>query len=70
MKQLKEKNGNKDFNHYSPANYFAKNIANITLSDDTLDNFEALFKAINKLFWYLEDWYDFDTKNHINRYNS
>lgn len=50
MKQLKEKNGNKDFNHYSPANYFAKNIANITLSDETLDNFEALFKAINKLF--------------------
>lgn len=50
MAQLKKENGNKDFNHYSPANYFAKNIAAITLSADTLNNFEALFKRINKLF--------------------
>ncbi len=50
MAQLKKENGNKDFNHYSPANYFAKNIAAITLSVDTLNNFEALFKRINKLF--------------------
>ena len=50
MQQLKKKNGGKDFNHYSPANYLAKNNANLSLSDETLDNFEKLFKAINKMF--------------------
>lgn len=50
MKQLKKENGNKDFNHYTPANYLAKNIASITLSDETLNNFEQLFKIVNKRF--------------------
>ena len=50
MQQLKKKNGGKDFNHYSPANYLAKNSATISLSDETLSNFEILFKAVNKLF--------------------
>lgn len=50
MRQLKELNGNKDFNHYKPANYMAKNIANITLSDETLNRFETMFKKINSLF--------------------
>jgi len=47
--QIKKKNGNKNFNHYLPANYLAKNIATITLSEDTLANFEKLFIKINKL---------------------
>lgn len=50
MKQLKNKNGGKDFNHYTPANCLAKNITTIALSDETLDNFESLFRAVNKLF--------------------
>ena len=50
MKQLKKKNGGKEFNHYTPANYLAKNAATISLSDETLDNFELLFKAVNKHF--------------------
>lgn len=50
MKQLKKKNGGKEFNHYTPANYLAKNAAAIELSGETLDNFERLFKAVNKLF--------------------
>jgi hypothetical protein len=47
--QLKKKNGDKDFNHYIPANYFAKNTATIVLSGSTLDNFEKLFTILNKL---------------------
>lgn len=50
MQQLKKKNGGKDFNHYPPANYMAKNIANLSLSNETLDNFEELFRTINKRF--------------------
>ena len=50
MSQLKKLNGNKEFNHYTPANYLAKNIASITFSDETLNHFEQLFKMINKLF--------------------
>ena len=49
LAQLKKHNGGKDFNHYSPANYFAKNIANVTLSEITLGNFERLFTKLNKL---------------------
>lgn len=49
MRQLKELNGNKDFNHYKPANYMAKNIADIILSDETLKRFEIMFKKINSL---------------------
>lgn len=49
MRQLKELNGNKDFNHYKPANYMAKNIADITLSDETIERFEKIFKKINSL---------------------
>lgn len=49
MKQLKILNGGKDFNHYKPANYMAKNIASITLSDETLTRFEKMFKKINSL---------------------
>lgn len=50
MRQLKKKNGGREFNHYTPANYLAKNAATIVLSDETLNNFELLFKAVNKLF--------------------
>ncbi|MEE1057466.1 MAG: AAA family ATPase [Acutalibacteraceae bacterium] len=50
LQQLKKLNGGKDFNHYTPANYLAKNISSITLSEETKDNFEKLFKKINKLF--------------------
>lgn len=49
MQQLKKKNGGKDFNHYTPANYLAKNIANISLDERTLNNFEKLIGRINKL---------------------
>lgn len=48
MQQLKEQNGKKEFNHYTPANYLTQNVGSLTLSDATLDNFEKLFKAINK----------------------
>jgi predicted ATP-dependent endonuclease of OLD family len=49
MAQLKKKNGGRDFNHYLPASYYAKNVAAIKLSNKTLDNFEILFKTLNKL---------------------
>ena len=49
LEQLKKENGGKDFNHYTPANFFAKNVASITLSDNTLENFEKLFTKLNKL---------------------
>jgi len=48
--QLKKINSGKDFNHYAPANFFAKNVATIQLSDSTKDNFAKLFGKINKLF--------------------
>lgn len=50
MSQLKRLNGNKSFNHYSPANYMAKNIGMMTFSDKTLSHFEKLFNTINKKF--------------------
>lgn len=50
MFQLKRLNGNRSFNHYSPANYMAKNIGTLTFSDETLNHFEKLFIAINKKF--------------------
>ena len=50
MSQLKRLNGNKSFNHYSPANYMAKNIGMMTFSDETLSHFEKLFNTINKKF--------------------
>lgn len=50
MSQLKRLNGNKSFNHYSPANYMAKNIGTLTFSDETLNLFEKLFVAVNKKF--------------------
>lgn len=50
MSQLKRLNGNKSFNHYSPANYMAKNIGMMTFSDETLNHFEKLFNIINKKF--------------------
>jgi len=49
LNQLKKQNGDKDFNHYTPANFFAKNVASIAISESTLDNFEKLFMKINKL---------------------
>lgn len=49
MEQLKPKTGAKNFNHYSPANYLAKNIQDIVLSNETLDNFEQLFTMVNKI---------------------
>ncbi len=50
LSQLKDKNEGKDFNHYRPANFLAKNINNISLSEKTLRNFGNLFKMINTKF--------------------
>lgn len=50
MAQLKYLNGNNSFNHYSPANYMAKNIGALEFSTETLDRFEALFTLINGKF--------------------
>lgn len=50
MSQLKRLNGNKSFNHYSPANYMAKNVGTLTFSDETLNCFEKLFIEVNKKF--------------------
>lgn len=50
LKQIKKKNGGKDFNHYLPANYFAQNMTDIKLSNDSIDTFEELFIKINKGF--------------------
>lgn len=49
MAQLKRING-KSFNHYSPANYMAKNIGTLTFSKETLESFEKLFKFVNEKF--------------------
>ena len=49
MAQLKRING-KAFNHYSPANYMAKNIGTLTFSNETLERFEKLFKLVNGKF--------------------
>lgn len=39
------------FNHYRPANELAKQgISKDDLSPETLDNFEKVFKEVNKLF--------------------
>lgn len=48
LSQLKKLNKG-SFNHYMPANYLAKNINNVDISEETLDNFENLFKTINKI---------------------
>lgn len=50
LSQLKDKNEGKEFNHYRPANFLAKNINSILLSEKTLENFEKLFKMINTKF--------------------
>ncbi len=49
LNQIKVLNNGKNFNHYTPANYLATNRDSISFSDKTLDNFENLFKKINKL---------------------
>lgn len=38
------------FNHYRPANHFAKNRDSFTLCNDTLDTFEKVFTDVNQLF--------------------
>lgn len=48
LNPLKKLN-NGSFNHYTPANYLAKNINKVDISEETLDNFENLFKTINKI---------------------
>ena len=50
MAQLKHINDDKNFNHYLPANYMAKNIGTLQFSENTLKNFEDLFKLINSRF--------------------
>lgn len=50
MSQLKRLNNNKTFNHYSPANYMAKNINTLFFSDETISRFEKLFSIINNKF--------------------
>lgn len=49
MSQLKRIHG-KSFNHYSPANYMAKNIDSVCFGEDTLKRFEKLFVTINSKF--------------------
>ena len=50
MSQLKRLNGNKALNHYSPANYMAKNIGSLVFSDETMGRFEKLFAMVNSKF--------------------
>lgn len=50
MAQLKRLNGNKSFNHYSPANYMAKNIGTLRFSEETIGRFEKLFALVNSKF--------------------
>ena len=50
MSQLKRLNGNKAFDHYSPANYMAKNIGSLVFSDETMGRFEKLFAMVNSKF--------------------
>lgn len=50
MAQLKRLNGNKSFNHYSSANYMAKNIGTLTFSKETFGRFEKLFTLVNSKF--------------------
>lgn len=50
MSQLKRLNGNKSFNHYSPANYMAKNIGTLPFSEETIGRFEKLFAVVNSKF--------------------
>lgn len=50
MSQLKRLNGNKSFNHYSPANYMAKNIGTLSFSEETIGRFEKLFTMVNGKF--------------------
>ena len=50
MFQLKRLNGSKAFNHYSPANYMAKNVGAFTFSQETIDRFEKLFVQVNSKF--------------------
>ena len=49
--QINQHLGVDRFNHYRPANELAKKGADKTLfTAETLDNFEKVFKEINKLF--------------------
>lgn len=50
MSQLKRLNNKKTFNHYSPANYMAKNIGTIDFSEEAIDRFEKLFTVVNNKF--------------------
>lgn len=50
LPQIKKSRNDKDFNHYRPANHLARNITSFNISDSTINNFENLFKKINKLF--------------------
>jgi len=50
LSQIKKMRNDKDFNHYRPANFLAQNIATFKISDSTINNFENLFKKVNKLF--------------------
>lgn len=50
MAQLKRLNGNKSFNHYSPANYMAKNTGTLRFSKETISRFENLFALVNSKF--------------------
>ena len=49
MGQLKHLNSNKAFNHYAPSRYMMAHIGELLFSDNTLNAFEEVFKAINKL---------------------
>lgn len=49
MAQLKRINGNKAFNHYSPARYMMEHIGDLSFSEKTLATFERVFKEVNKL---------------------
>ncbi len=48
--QLQRLNGNKQFNHYAPANFMMKNIGSMKFAEGTLNRFETLFVTVNKKF--------------------
>ncbi len=47
--QLIKQNGNRDFNHCLPSRYMMEHIGELKFEGKTIDKFEEVFKAVNKL---------------------
>jgi hypothetical protein len=41
--------GGVQFNHYRPARFFAERVSSLSIPRETVDRFEAAFKALNAL---------------------